>query len=425
MFKTALTSLIPSRFMANIGWLTGGEMVARLTRLVTAIVLARNLSPLEFGIAAVAITTFEIVRIFNENGIGAAIIRAPEDQLQALCKSAFRLGWAICISLAVIQTVAGAIIAGMTGRPELFWMIAVLSGVYLVMPAGLVHCWILQREQRMARIAKINAAQTGTDNLLTAALAIAGLGPWAIVLPKLLTAPIWLVGIRWGRPWRPDRAVKPASSRGLLTSAAPILASEVAGAARLHADKMIIGSVFGLEVLGVYYFAFNAGLGLSGALNTAFKSAIYPHLCEASRRSGSALASFDKSMRTGGLLLTAIFIAQAVAVPVYLPILFGQEWAFAAGLTAILCLCGPARLLLDACGLLLRASHQAIYETLSVVFASSMALAALAMGAQISLEMAGLSMAASLTLAALILFPVSRQLACGDPQFQPLKEIRP
>ncbi|MBR9825710.1 MAG: oligosaccharide flippase family protein [Alphaproteobacteria bacterium] len=414
MIHTVRNMLARHTLLKNIGWLASGEAVSRVTRLFAAIALARTLTPIEFGAAAVAITVFELVRVFNQNGVGAAVVAASDKELPGLIRTAHLAGWLTGLVLAIAQCGIAVIIARQTGSADIGWMIACLAGVYLIMPPGVAHGWMLQRTQNMRRLATVNAVQVSTDNLLTAVLALSGFGPWAIVLPKLVTAPIWLVGVMWGRPWRPDRTAKLAAPRKLLGFAAPVLGSELLTAMRMHVDKLIIGAVCGLELLGIYYFAFNAGLGLSSALSTAFNGAFYPNLCESVRRTGSALSAFHKGMRTAGAPLAGLFLLQAAAVPIYVPIIFGAEWSHAIPLIAILCLSGPAKLLSDGCALLLRANGQPRLELFAVSAMTLICLGSLLLGAQIGLQAAVIALTLSATLTALSLYPLTVSL-CETP----------
>ncbi|WP_291842270.1 oligosaccharide flippase family protein [Maricaulis sp.] len=414
MIHTTRNILGRHTLLKNVGWLASGEMVSRITRLLAAIALARMLTPLEFGAAAIAITVFELVRVFNQNGVGAAVIASKNSALPALIRTAHLAGWVTCFLLAGVQCLVGYIVARSTGSSEIGWMIVCLAGVYLIMPPGIPHGWALQRAQNMRRLATVNAVQVSIDNLLTAGLALTGFGAWAIVLPKLVTAPIWLVGVMWGRPWRPDRGAGFASPRKLLSFAGPVLGSELLNAMRLHVDKLIIGAVCGLELLGIYYFAFNAGLGLSSALSIAFNGAFYPNLCEAFRRTGSAVSAFNKGLKTAGAPLAALFLIQASLVPIYVPIVFGMEWAFAVPLIAILCLSGPARILADGCALLLRASGRPRMELLAVSAVTLTCLGGLVMGAQAGLIAAAIALTLAATLTALALYPVVQTLCSED-----------
>jgi len=367
----AISALTRSRLVRNIGWLTAAEMCSRLGRIVTAIILARTMDMTTFGVAAIAITIFELTRIFTENGIGAAVIRAPKATLAAIANTAYRLMWLVCTLLAALQIGIGVAAHQFYPDTQIGWMICALAGVYLVMPFGLVHAYMLARAERMKRLAIIASSQTLADHLLTALLALAGFGAWSIVLPKLLTTPIWLIGVRFGSPWSRDLKAGFYPVRDVLSFSLPVLLSEIAVASREQFDKLLVSFLFGLEALGLYYFAFNAGLGLSTALNRALNAALYPFLCTKQHEGLQVQAQFKRALLTAGFPLAGLYCLQAVGALIYVPILFGADWSGAAPLVALLCLGGPARLLLDSVRVYWRASGQTAHEfKLSLAFAA-------------------------------------------------------
>ncbi len=342
------------KLIRNIGWLTGAELVSRIGRIVAAIILARQLDAVAFGIAAIALTIFEITRVFTENGIGAAVVRASADQFERVSNTAYRLMWMVCIGLAGVQLSAGVIVEMVLPGRDAGLMVAVLAGVFLLMPFGVMHAYCLLREERMKELAAIGTAQVAADHVLTAILAICGFGAWAIVLPKLLTAPIWLVGMLRSQAWTRNREAGFAPMAGILKFSMPVLGSELMCAFRDQMDKFIVSLTLGVEALGLYYFAFNAGLGVSTALNRAFSNAVYPHLCAASDK----FASYRKTILNLGLPFSLLYVLQAVLALYYVPVVFGAAWADAAPLVAVLCLGGPARLFTDAARMKVRAEGQ-------------------------------------------------------------------
>lgn len=344
-------AMVEHKLSRNVGWLTGAEFISRFGRIIAAIILARQLDAVAFGIAAIALTIFEITRVFTENGIGAAVVRAREEDYDRTANTARRLMWGVCLTLAVIQIVAGLIVEWILPGRQAGVMVAMLGLVFLIMPFGVMHAYALLRAERMKELAAINTAQVASDHVLTAVLALLGFGAWAIVLPKLLTAPIWLVGMLRTKAWTPNLSAGFAPIAGILKFSWPVLGSELMCACRDQLDKFIVSLMFGIEALGLYYFAFNAGLGVSTALNRAFSNAVYPHLCAARDQ----LGAYRKALRNLGIPFIIVYGAQAALALVYVPIVFGQTWVSAAPLVAILCLGGPARLLVDAARMKARA----------------------------------------------------------------------
>jgi O-antigen/teichoic acid export membrane protein len=364
--------------MLNMSWLGLGEVVARVTRLATTIVIARRLGPAELGIAAIALTSFEIIRAFAGSGIGQMVARATPEQLAATAATASRANWMLCFALAGIQILAGALLAAFTGRTELVFMVGCLAGVFLLMPLGLMQCYLVIRANRLATIARVSTVQLVADNALTAALAVAGLGAWAIVLPKLLTAPIWVIGMRRAATWSRDPSAIAIPFSEMTRFAAPILGTELLAALRMNLDKLLVTAILGVEILGVYYFAFNAGLGLSLSLTNALSASVYPALSALAGSPSEMLARFDRILWRNALPVSLVIAAQAAAALVYVPVVFGGHWADAAPLVALLCVSAITRPVWDAAAQLLRAAGLPGFEFAGALIYSVVYLAAFA-----------------------------------------------
>jgi lipopolysaccharide exporter len=313
------------------------ELVVRVTRILTVIVIARRLTPEMMGAAALALSLFELVRVLANAGIGQRIIAAPDALLAATCNSAHRLFWIWCPIISALQLVLAAALAATL--PAAAGMLALLSLVYLTMPAGLVQVFLLMREGRLTTTARIGATQTLADHLLTLVLVLAWPDPasiaFAIVLPKLLTTPIWLAGVRRARPWVRDAAAGFVPVSGFVRFGAGVLATEIAGAARAQIDKLIIGGLLGVKALGIWYFAFNAGLGITTSFVGAFGTVLFPWLCKAVDRNARALR-YRRGILIGLAVFLPMTLAQVLLAPIYVPLLFGTQWIDAAPLVALL-----------------------------------------------------------------------------------------
>lgn len=407
-----LRRLLADRLMRNVGWYSMAEAANRITRLVTAIILARALLPNEFGIAAVAITTYEIVSVLCMNGIGQAVVRARDDELPAVLNTARRASWVVCVGAFLLQVAVGAIAAWVLERMDVLWMIGCLGLVYLTLPFGQMHAHLIVRANRLHVLAGIAVVQVACDNLLTAAFAFAGFGAWAIVLPKLLTAPIWVIGMRRAQSWKPDRSAGYAPFRPLVRFAAAIVASELLVAARFNLDKVLVGSILGLEALGIYYFVFNAGIGFSLSLTNSLAASVYPHLAELSAKPRAMLARYDDLMIRAAIPVGALIAFQAIMSMIYVPIVFGARWEPYAPLVAALCASAVAKPVFDSACQLLRAIGRPRIEVYASAMLTVLALSALACGLPFGLA-AGVAAYAATAMVAQFVVAVSIRKALG------------
>ena len=403
----------PLALLSGLAAYGSAEIAVRLVRLLTVVIIARQLAPEIVGVAALTLTAFELMRVLANIGVGQRIIAADAALLDATCNTAHRIFWLWCSVVAALQLVAAAILAWGFGQPVAGAMLAALSAVYLLMPGGLVQCYLLMREGRAGTTARTSATQTIADHLLTAGLLLAWQSPWSLVMPKLLTAPIWLLLTRRARPWRPDPAAGTVPVRDLLGFGFSVLASELLVATRGQLDKIIVSATLGVTALGTYYFAFNAGIGIVSSLITAFGTVLFPGLCAVPM--GRARSQrLRMAILLGSLLFLPVIAAQSLLAPIYVPLIFGAHWAHAVPLISILCLAGVPMLLGTITTTWLRAEGRAATDAKVGVVTTAAALGGLAIGVHTGgleqgalLWVAGLA-AVILPFAATILWPAIR-----------------
>ncbi|MEO0819349.1 MAG: oligosaccharide flippase family protein [Pseudomonadota bacterium] len=351
MSATTDSADIPTGFRRALLAYGASEAAAKLTRFGVVLAVARSMDLAAIGLAAAAMASGEILKALAETGAGQRIISAPASALEVTCRQAHRLMWVWCAGLSLAQLAIAGIWLASGGDPLVAGMIAILAAEYLFMPGGIVQAALAMREGRMTGTAAVAGGQVVAQNLATILLVLATAHPLAIVLPKLLAAPVWLLGMRRLRPWRADRRVAPGPLRPFLAYGGPVIGIELVKALRLHADKLVIGGLLGPEALGLYFFAFNAGLGLATSVSQAFSLVLLPHLC----RAGDRMAALGGAMRLALAALVPLVLAQAALAPVYVPLVFGARWAEAAGLVGVLCLMAVPQILWSGAAQALRA----------------------------------------------------------------------
>lgn len=310
------------------------EVAAKASRLLVVIAVARTLDLTQIGIAASAMAAGDILKALTENGVGQRIIAASDETLEATCTAARRIFWIWCFGLFVLQAlIAGALY--MSGGSTLLAGLILLMGLeYLFMPAGLVQVALAMRAGKMRQTAAIGGAQVVGANLFSILLVLVYPSAIALILPRVLSAPIWLFAVRALHPWTPKPGVTAAPLRPFIEYGWAVLGIEVVKVLRLQGDKIVVGMTMGPQALGLYFMAFNAGLSLSNAFATAFSTVLFPHLSQ----SADPAAAMRQSIMVGLALIAPVVILQSVFAPFYVPLLLGDGWEEVAPLVSILCL---------------------------------------------------------------------------------------
>lgn len=344
------------RFLRNIGWMGLSEFGIRISRLLATVILARLLSPKDYGIAALVMMTHEFIRVFTRNGIGEKLVQALASEVGELCNTAFTLNWLLGILLFLIQTIGSFAAAGFYGQPELIRPIILIGLTYLIYPLGSVQTSLILRENRMNVFGLTQLASVMTDNILIAIFALNGFGMWSIILPKFLVAPIWVIMVYRFHPWRPSWRPTLLHWRRILGFGSRILGVELLNTLRENIDYLLIGRFIGISQLGTYYFAFNAGLGMSLSAVNAMGLTLYSDLCAVSHDRLLLQQRFQQNLSTIAKVIIPLVTLQSSLAPLYVPIVFGQQWVDrgAVPILIVICLSALSRPFANAASMLFR-----------------------------------------------------------------------
>ena len=379
--KSLVRRLLSKPLARNALALASAEFSTRLSRIIAMVFVARTLTPEMFGFAALALTAHELIKAFTQNGVFQFVVKSSDDELASTAARGQQLVAIFCYSAAALQVIAGAISAALLKEPDLLLMSMTLAAVFLIMPHGVVKMALSARENRLHLNARVTHRQLVAENALMLGLALAGGGAWSLVLPKALSMPIWLHCARSCHNWSYDPRVEKRSLQDFREFCAPLFASELIKTARNHLDKAVIFVILGVDALGVYFFAINAGLGLSMTFAQAVASCLMPHLCTHARGGHGVVAYWRMIVPRMMAAGFAIFSLQAIAANYYVPFVYGDQWAEHAALVVVLCLAALPRFLTDCTAQLLRATGSTRREAATTLVVSISSLTAVAFGA--------------------------------------------
>jgi PST family polysaccharide transporter len=346
-----LKKRLSNPFVRNMSWLGASQLFTRVIRLVTVVILGRILNPYDYGLAAVVLTTNEFVDVFTRNGVGAKLVQADSKDLDEFCQTGYWLNWLVFGLLFIIQCVAAFPVAWCYRDNQLILPICVLASIYLILPISQVQASLIQRENRLHIIAIITGLQNLIASIMSIILAFLGYGMWALVLPRLLVSPIWVLGCYIHHKWRPRKFFSLARWQEIVSFGQAILGVELLKTLRNNLDYLMVGYLIGIEPLGTYYFAFNAGLVLTLSVMTALDSALFPHLCNARTDLKQFRYRYFSSLKTIAIIIVPLVLLQSILAPVYVPIVYGHKWIPAIPILILICLSGITRPFANAASL--------------------------------------------------------------------------
>lgn len=374
MLINKLRQKFSGQYIRNVGWMGGAEFANRIFRLGTTVVIARVLTAYDYGLVAVVLTTNEIANVFTlRGGIGSKLIQARKEDVDVLCDTAYWMNWILCIALFFIQCLVAFPIAWFYGDNQVILPICAIATVYLMLPLYAVQGALIFRENRLNIIAFCNVGQSLIGSIFTIIMALLGMGMWAIVLPIILTNPVWIIINLKNHKWRPKKKFTLHRWREIAIFAINLLGVEILTKLRANLDYLIVGRFLGIDILGIYYFAFNAGIGISLNVINSLTWSLFPHLCEIRENIKELKKRYFNSLKTMAYIIIPLVLLQSSLAPLYVPIVFGEKWIKAIPVLMIVCLSAIPRPFAEAAGQLLQAvgkTHINLYWNLifTVIF---------------------------------------------------------
>lgn len=331
--------IFSGRYIRNVGWLGAASLFNRIFRLGTTVTLARVFSTEDYGLMAIIYTTFDIATVFTfKHGISAKIIHTEAENVTNIANTSYWLNWFMCIGIFIIQCIAAFPIAYFYNNEKLVLPLCVSALIYLFFPLFQVNTAIIERENRLKVTAICNAGQSFVSNLLIVVLVLLGMGIWSIVLGMVLSTPVWIYFSWKYSSWRPPKKFSLEGWQEIMAFGKNLLGVELLNKLRMNLDYLIVGKWLGVEALGNYFFAFNAGSGITTQIAYALNGALFPHLCEVREDNYQLKKQYFSALKSNAAIIVPLVILQSSLAPFYVPIVFGEKWIPAVPILIMICL---------------------------------------------------------------------------------------
>ena len=298
----------------------------RAVTVVTTFVLARLLSPHDFGVANLATVILAVVLPLTDIGIAQGLIRGQKDNIVMAARTAFWLVIALGAALYALFILASQPLANFYTDPDLAPVLQV-SGLSVILystsriPSALLERELLYKKKVMPEL---------ISSLLYAALAVglafAHFGYWSIVIATVVRSAAISIGVFAVTRWWPGISFDVKVAQELISYARVLLASSMLRLAYTNVDNMIVGKVLGVTALGFYAMAYNLGnllaTQIAGAVGTGLFPA-YSRMLSDRRKVRAAMLTF---LRYTGLVITPATVLGIVAAPYLIPLVVGSKW---------------------------------------------------------------------------------------------------
>lgn len=332
-------------FKRNARWVVAGTSATLLSQVVTIVVLARLLNPLEFGIVSVATLVNQFALIFAEFGVATFIVQRATLN-DKLIGTAYVVSCSLGLAVAAIILAIAPLIADMMDSPDLTKVLQTYSVMFLLFGASTVHDALAQRDLDYSYLARSDAVSYSLGYAgISICCAWLGFSYWSLVIGHISQQAIRCFFLRarsralskFPANWEDIRYICQFGLGQTLSRMGSFLAGQ--------ADGFVVSKQLGLVEMGNYGRANQLATMPAAQLGQIFDKLIFPYISRMQ----------DERERTSRAYLLAVTGISIISLPAcaiiwtcgdsIVNVLLGAQWGSVVAPLKILGLAIPFRLI--------------------------------------------------------------------------------
>jgi O-antigen/teichoic acid export membrane protein len=326
---------VGTRILSGIAWKAASQVTVQVTRIVVALVLARLLTPQDWGLAAMVIAFAGFAVAFTDNAFGTALIQrrhlVDEDK-----STVFWVSAALGLGLAAVGIAAAGQLADFYGEPEVRPLFVVFCLGLFVSALGTTQMALLVREMQFRRLELRQIAATLVGGVTSITIAVLGYGAWALVGGLVVEAVtstmlLWLL-----TPWRPSFVFSKASVRRLGGFAGNVFAQNMIWQSVRSFSTIVIGRALGAAALGVYTLATTVILLPFARIAAPLQQVFFPAFSQLRDEPERMADMWIRATRMVAAVSIPSLVGLIVVADEFVQVVLGPKWSDTATLIQIL-----------------------------------------------------------------------------------------
>jgi O-antigen/teichoic acid export membrane protein len=330
---------LSQKTLTGVIWSFSEQLGRRGMGIAVTLLLARFLSPADFGLVAMMAIFLSVATSLMDSGFKQALIRLHEaDQIDfnTTFYSNLVLGM---LSYALLFAVA-PFIANFYDEPRLIALIRVAGIAILINSFQVVQSAVLSRNLNFK--AQLHATMPAgiISGLIAVGLAYVGLGVWALIAQMLFAAFITTVLLWYLQGWRPSRGFSRRSLGSMYKFGYKLFLSGLLDIAFKNIYVVVIAKIFAASIAGYYFFAQKIKELIISQLVGVIQNVSYPALSTMQQDNVRLKAGYRKILQvTTFLLFPAMALLAALAGPLF-RIALSDRWLPALPYLQLMCIVG-------------------------------------------------------------------------------------
>jgi len=288
-------------------------------------VLARLLSPEDFGLQGMVVVIIGFLGIFQTAGLGMATVQRPEvthEQTSTL----FWINVAVGAILTTLCALSAPLLVAFYHEPRLYWVGVVSGTTFIFSGLSAQHGALLGRAMRFQTQAKIGVLSLAVGSGTGVVMALFGCRYWSLVGMALTTSIVGAIAVWLAVPWVPGLPRRKCGVLSMLHFGGMATCNNFVGFLAWNTEKILLGRYWGADALGLYGRAYQLATLPVQQLNNALGSVAFPALSRIQHDAGRLAQSFLRGYSLLLSLTIPVSVTCALFAEEIVRIALGAKW---------------------------------------------------------------------------------------------------
>ncbi len=292
---------------------------------IATLILARLLTPNEFGLMALGLIVIGYLDTFSGMGVENVIIYKQEN-IEHNSNVAFTLGLIINSTISITTFLIAPLVAAFFNDPRVTDILRALSVIFVIWGMGNIHAARLKKELRFRQTLLPELGKSTAKAIVSIGMALLGYGVWSLVWGQIAASVAasslyWLVC-----RWRPRLELDLKTSRDLLGYSSQTVLTQFMGVIESNIDYLIVGRRLGSENLGYYTMAFRVPELLIINMCYIVSNALFPAYSKVQNDLKTLQKGFLITLKYIALYTVPVGVGLFFVTPGFVKVVFGDQW---------------------------------------------------------------------------------------------------
>lgn len=316
---------IKKKYLSGVAWTLGQNILVRGASFVFTIILARILSPEDYGLIGMLSIFITISQVFISSGFGEALIQ-KEVCTEEDYSTAFYFNIIVSLLAYIILFFSAPYISAFYYEEKLCLLLRVLALNFIINSLTIVQSARMTKEMNFRSFSIINFLSTIISGIVGVILAYTGFGVWALVVQTIFSSFVLFVLFVFFNNWLPKLGFSMESFRHLWNYGSKLIVTGLISVIQLNLSSILIGRFYKSAQVGYYTRAQSFGELPSTILFSVFSSVTFPTFCKLQNDRDRLLKVYKRIIFNIVLITCPIILCLVLLSKPLILILLTDKW---------------------------------------------------------------------------------------------------